>query len=206
MQERIVPIDRQNIGQILRDNGLKEYDEYELLMLANGRCAQDECCLVPVKESDLPKDIKKRLEKKIEYVIAGEQYRLIVFFRNGKTKIYNANREFEEIIKHNPRYADRDVFTRVKIMPGGYGLTWGSVISITDEKIYREGKSVPLSIDDFAGFVKNSVLSSAQAAEYLDCSRQNIDDLIKRDKLHPINTYGKNKLLFRDEVIRRTWE
>ena len=37
VQQRIVPTDRQNIGEILRDNHLKEYDEYELLMLAMGR-------------------------------------------------------------------------------------------------------------------------------------------------------------------------
>ena len=48
VQQRIVPIDRQNIGEILRDNHLKEYDEYELLMLAMGRCAQDDYYLVPL--------------------------------------------------------------------------------------------------------------------------------------------------------------
>lgn len=42
VQQRIVPTDRQNLGEILRDNGLKEYDEFELLMLATGRCAQDD--------------------------------------------------------------------------------------------------------------------------------------------------------------------
>lgn len=38
VQQRIVPPDRQNIGQVLRDNGLKSYDEYGLLMLCAGRC------------------------------------------------------------------------------------------------------------------------------------------------------------------------
>ena len=38
VRQRIVPQDRQNIGQILRDNGLKEYDEFSLLMLTMGRC------------------------------------------------------------------------------------------------------------------------------------------------------------------------
>lgn len=51
--QRIVPIDRQNIEEILRVNGLTEYDEYELLMLANGRCAQDSYYLVPVDQEIL---------------------------------------------------------------------------------------------------------------------------------------------------------
>ena len=31
VQQRIVPLDRQNINSILRDNGLKTYDEFALL-------------------------------------------------------------------------------------------------------------------------------------------------------------------------------
>ena len=50
VQQRIVPMDRQNLGQILRDNNVKEYDEYELLMWAMGRCAQDNYYLVPIDE------------------------------------------------------------------------------------------------------------------------------------------------------------
>ena len=53
VQQRIVPPDRQNIGQILRDNGLSVYDEYALLMLSAGRCEQDDYYLVPMEESAL---------------------------------------------------------------------------------------------------------------------------------------------------------
>ena len=41
VQQRIVPVDRQNLGQILRDNGLQDYNPYTLLMLGHGRCAQE---------------------------------------------------------------------------------------------------------------------------------------------------------------------
>ena len=54
VQQRIVPPDRQNLGQILKDNHLKEYDEFDLLMLAMGRCAQDDYYLVPLNEDQLP--------------------------------------------------------------------------------------------------------------------------------------------------------
>ena len=72
VQQRIVPIDRQNIGEILRDNHLKEYDEYELLMLAMGRCAQDDYYLVPIDEKELPEEITKRFSKRIEDVVCEE--------------------------------------------------------------------------------------------------------------------------------------
>ena len=45
------------LDKILRDNHLKEYDEYELLMLAMGRCAQDDYYLVPIDEKELPEEI-----------------------------------------------------------------------------------------------------------------------------------------------------
>ena len=60
VQQRIIPAERQNIVEILRDNHLEEYDEYELLMLAMGRCAQDEYYLVPIEEKELTGEIRKR--------------------------------------------------------------------------------------------------------------------------------------------------
>ena len=35
--------------------------------------------------------------------------------------------------------------------------------------------------------------------------RQNIDDLVKRDKLHPVKTGAKSKLFMRSEVDERLW-
>ena len=63
VEQRIVPIDRQNIQQILEDNGLKAYDPYELLILANGRCAQDDYYLKEVQIADLPEEIMSQLEQ-----------------------------------------------------------------------------------------------------------------------------------------------
>lgn len=42
VQSRIVPSSRQNIGQILRANGMESYDEYKLLLKSQGRSCQDE--------------------------------------------------------------------------------------------------------------------------------------------------------------------
>ena len=42
VQSRIVPSGRQNIGEILRVNGMTSYDEHALLLKNDGRCCQDE--------------------------------------------------------------------------------------------------------------------------------------------------------------------
>ena len=41
VQQRIIPSDRQNLGRILKDNGLDSYDEFKLLTMTDGRCSQD---------------------------------------------------------------------------------------------------------------------------------------------------------------------
>lgn len=43
VRNRIVPSSRQNIGQILRENKMESYDEYQLLLKNEGRSCQDEC-------------------------------------------------------------------------------------------------------------------------------------------------------------------
>ena len=42
VQCRVTPSSRQNIGEILRKNGMRRYDEHELLLRSQGRCCQDE--------------------------------------------------------------------------------------------------------------------------------------------------------------------
>ncbi|MDO4395377.1 MAG: hypothetical protein Q4C51_01105 [Clostridia bacterium] len=42
VQSRIIPSSRQNIGEILRTNGMRSYDEHTLLLKNEGRSCQDE--------------------------------------------------------------------------------------------------------------------------------------------------------------------
>lgn len=42
VRSRIIPSSRQNIGEILRVNGMRSYDEHKLLLKNEGRSCQDE--------------------------------------------------------------------------------------------------------------------------------------------------------------------
>ncbi|MBR0364095.1 MAG: helix-turn-helix domain-containing protein [Clostridia bacterium] len=64
---------------------------------------------------------------------------------------------------------------------------------------------MPLSADDFASFVARRVITTAEACELLGCSRQNINDLVRRGKLHPVKAGGRTKLFLRSEVEQRRW-
>lgn len=207
VQQRIVPSDRQNLGQVLKENNLSEYDEFELLMLSDGRCAQDNFYLELIPENDLPDSILKRFEKKIEDIVPLQNYGLLVFFRNGVIKkcdikkFFNKNKSLKTFLTLH-----KDMFQYVRIQPGGYGIYWEENMSISDTELYDKGTKIPLSSSDFKDFVEHRVINAAEAAELLDCSRQNINDLVKRDKLHPVKATDKSTLFLKSEVMKRNWQ
>ena len=57
--------------------------------------------------------------------------------------------------------------------------------------------------EDFQRYLQHRVVSASEACTILDCSRQNIDDLMRRDKLPPIRTDVKYNLFSKAEVMQR---
>ena len=57
VQERIVPIDRQNLGEVLRANNLSFYDPMALFIGADGKCGQDDFFIREIEPAD-NKDVK----------------------------------------------------------------------------------------------------------------------------------------------------
>ncbi|MBS6764515.1 MAG: DUF2442 domain-containing protein [Clostridium sp.] len=205
VQQRIVPQDRQNLGQILKTNGLETYNEYELLMLGEGRCAQDSYYLVPLCSKVLNEQFHMRYQIKIEDVVPLEGSKLLVFFRNGNVRKCNMKR----LLSYNARFAsimkNDELFKKVCIQTGGYGVCWGEHLSVSDKKLYETGESIPLSINDFRSFVSSRTVNTTQASELLECTRQNIEDLVKRGKLHPVKVDAKSKLFLKSEIQQRLW-
>jgi hypothetical protein len=204
VQQRIVPSDRQNLGDILRDNNIECYDEYQLLVISKGRCAQDDLYIVYVKEEELPKEYQLRMEKKVEEIVPLKENGLLVFFKNGIVKKCDLNNILKED-RFIPVRQDERLFEKVDIEVGGYGVTWGDNMVIDNDILYEQGVEVPLSKDDFSMFVKHSVINTTEATELLGCSRQNINDLLKRGKLNPIKSTLKNHLFLKSDIIKRNW-
>ena len=197
VQQRIVPPDRQNIGQILRDNGLETYDEYRLLLLAGGRCEQDDCYLAPIPESALPLKIIRRFQQKMDDVVPLPNHSLLAFFRDGTVRKCKLEAYFEKTQRFSILAQRRDYFTRVRMQPGGYGVEWDENLSISYSALYKMGQRVPLSADDFKAFVSERIIDAAEAAEILNCSRQYIHELVKTAKLHPVKISEKQTLFLK---------
>lgn len=206
VQQRIVPSDRQNIGQVLRDNNLDYYDPFELLMLCKGRCAQDNYYLAPLDDSNLPVDIFKRFQRKVEDIVPLESFNLLTFFRDGMVRKCSLKRYFETHRPFTILLKKPELFSTVQLQPGGYGVVWDVELTISDTFLYRSGRPVPLCAADFCSFVSHRVVNAAEAAELLGCSRQNINDLSRKGKLHPIKATEKSTLYLKSEVQKRNWK
>ena len=203
VQQRIVPQDRQNIGQVLKENGLTAYDEFQLLMLTMGRCAQDDCYLEEISADQLPALLTERWKTKLEDVVPMQEARLLLFFRNGEVRIADMKVIADNHTECKPYLSRAERFNAVEVQPDGYGVAWSERAVISDRELYANSKRVPLSLDDFIGFVQHRVVSASEACQILGCSRQNIDDLMKSGKLHPIRRDAKYKLFLRSEGTQR---
>lgn len=206
VQQRIVPAERQNIGQILKENGLDSYDEFSLLLLAEGRCAQDDYYIAEIEESAVPRDFAARAAYKVEDVVPLDGKTLLVFFRNGEIKRCGMSGLLSSDRIYAPLLQNDSYFQNVSIQTGGYGVCWGDDRTVEDSVLYGMGEPVSLRQDDFAAFVRQRVVTTAEAAKLLDCSRQNIDDLVRRGKLHPVKESAKSKLFLKSEIIQRLWK
>ena len=99
--------------------GWEEYDEYQLLMLADGRCEQDDYYLSPVVGAYLEK-FEKRYRHKVEDVVPLENAKLLVFFRDGTVKKCDAKTLLGE--KYQGIWNNPNTFCKVSVQVGGYGI------------------------------------------------------------------------------------
>lgn len=57
--------------------------------------------------------------------------------------------------------------------------------------------------EELMTFIADNIITSKEAAELLGCSRQNIDDLVKRNKLIPVRVLPRDRLFFKEDVLAR---
>lgn len=139
---------------------------------------------------------------KVTSVTPLSDMRLLVTFENGIVKLFDVR----PIMKDYPEYEaleNPDVFNLVKVEPGGYGVAWTPELDASEGELWESGVELPLRLEDFAQFVRCNVVNTADITETLNCSRQNVEDLIRRGKLEPVKTLQKGKLFLMADVQSR---
>lgn len=79
-------------------------------------------------ESKLIKDVKIRNE-----------YIIICKFKNGTIKIYDLKPLFKKIKIFNKLKENEELFQKVKVNEGGYGISWNDEIDLSAEEIWENG-------------------------------------------------------------------
>ena len=202
VMQRIIPAERQNIASVLKENHLKEYDEYKLLRLSEGRCAQDDDYITETGVEMLPEEILLRLSKKIKDVIPLSRYRALIFFCDGKAR----NTDLKALVADDRLFAavmsDEKLFMRIKLSPGGNGLEWDADRIIPAEQLYNSGTETALGYDDILNFVNLRLLDTSQLSRRLDVSRQYINQLVDKDKLTPVSILTNTQLFSSADIER----
>lgn len=201
INERVIPSGRQNIGAILKNAKLKEYNELTLLSLSKGKCSQDSCYLVEVSEDDIPDEIKKRESNTIKECFVTEEQRIVCMFKDKSVKKLSLQKlahQYKELI---PVLRNQDLLNSLKVGVGGYTITFNDDIRIPAKDISCM-ESEPITIVDFSNFVMRNVVDTTGACDMLVCSRQNVSYMVNVNKLSPIKNGTKEKLFTRGDIER----
>lgn len=201
---RVIPSERQNIGQILKEANMEYYNEYKLLVRAKGKCVQDNFYIEKISNKSLPKYIKERDDFRISAVIPMEDSNVLLFLNNNMVKKVNCkpfflNNKFEILLK------DKEFFNDVKVEPGGFGINWGNNLVIVYSDLINKGDILPITQREFITFIKNNIYSVKEASEQLGTTRQNINDLLKRKKITNIKRTDKSTFVLKSEILKRIW-
>ncbi|MBO7514111.1 MAG: hypothetical protein J6T47_00585 [Lachnospiraceae bacterium] len=202
VRERVIPADRQNIGAILSNHRLKTYDEIKLLELSEGRCCQDSLYIQRIEE--LPDYVVERQKTNlVECLVAEAGYLLCFFADHTSRKIYA--QELAHLEGMNKVLKNMPLFLSGRVGMGGYFLTFDNTYDVPAADLYRMGAQIPLGLEDMILFVHRNVYDTSQSCEELDCSRQNVDYLVKQGLITPVKKDVKGKLFLKSDVQRVEW-
>ena len=184
INERVIPVNRQNIKDILKDNGMLYYDEVLMLIKVKGKSSMDDNYLNEIKYEKICENVLKRLEHKIIDFMY-DDLKLIIFFKTNVTKIYNI-----DDLKINE---DNKPF----LSPLGNEIIFNTKIRFSYDYLYEKGNDLDFSYNALINYLKDNLYSSNMFSEELNVTRQNVNYLKKTRKLNEVisGIYLKNDVL-----------
>jgi len=202
VENRIVPTDRQNLGMILKEAGLTEYDSHRLIVLSGGQCAQDDLSIAPVSEENLEPWAKARMEKRIGLAVPISNGRLMLTLQDKSVYIADLksaiadNKRLKNILKDDAKLRDFTVIT------GGTGITWGEGLYIMTENLMQHNTKCKFDSDDLRIIITSAILDTAGLGEEYGVSRQYINRITKDGQLPGISMRGRSMLYLKSDAER----
>ena len=202
VEERVIPSGRQNIGSILKNHKLLGYSEMALLNLSKGRCAQDYCYIAETEFDEIPAEIRDRRKENVSECFPTKDGQLICMFKDNAVKKINLEKLVEQYNDITYVLKNRKLLDSVKVGVGGYSIVFNDSIEVAVKDLREVGKLLPVTADDFYGFVQRNIVDATQVCDMMQCSRQNLAYLVKEGRMTPIITGSKMNLYTRGEVER----
>ena len=202
VRSRIVPSERQNIGDILNRHHLKTYDEMKLLELSEGKCSQDS--LMIRKTDSLPDYVPERTKKNLVDCVLTGNNSMLLFFRNESVRKICLE-HLTDIEGADKVISSESLYRTGKVGTGGYSAVFNDSIEIPSEVLYKRSTPIPLKMSDFRAFVQENVIDTTEVCDTLECSRQNVAYMVKQGQLAPIKSPVNGSLYFKGDVLANKW-
>ncbi|MBQ7615283.1 MAG: DUF2442 domain-containing protein [Butyrivibrio sp.] len=202
VKERVIPCGRQNINAILKNHRIDSYDEMKFLELSRGRCSQDSMYIRPLDE--LPFYVMERSIKNLkECAVIGEST-LLCFFADGTTRKIDI-KDLSRLEGVDKILKNRALFESCCIGPGGYFMTFDDAIDIGRDELYGAGVEIPISMEEMTLFFRNNVFDTSACCDMLECTRQNLRYLLRKQEISPIKENVKGNLYYKGDVLKTRW-
>ena len=200
IKQRVIPSDRQNIGMILKECGLEEYDEIKLFLIADGRCAQDSCCIKRIKNSDLPPEIQARMRHKLISATAYGANDYLLTFADGTAATIGLDNYRKDYAWIDRALAYAHLLSEAKVECAGSCVSWSDKWKISYDYLYEHAKRLPFTEDTLQKFASGNCMTTQEVMTLLKCTRQNVNDLVSRGRLIPVDSSARNYQFLRKEV------
>ena len=79
---------------------------------------------------------------KVKTVDALEGHLLRVLFEGGQTKIYDVKTLFGRFKAFNAMQDNEQLFGKVQVGAGGYGVVWSDELDLSCEELFANGKDI----------------------------------------------------------------
>ena len=118
-------------------------------------------------------------------------------FNNGKNKIYDVKPIIKDYKNFN-ELEDKNLFNKVKIDIGGYGISWNENIDLAVEELWDKGKEVYITPD----ILKVEVLEDYLLKIIFKTKEEKIYDMKNLINSYKFYEKLKNKEYFKNVIIR----
>jgi hypothetical protein len=197
VRTRIIPSSRQNISSVLKTHKMKEYDEIRLIELSRGICSNDSLF---IRQTDkLPEYVSERQKINITGCSILSDKKILLMYSDDSLRIIDLHliKEYKDVDK---LLVNDELFRSCKYGAGGYYITFNNSIDIPSGLLYKKSEKISLTKNDLFAFISYGLIDTSEVCDSLECSRQNLAYLVKKNQLTPVKENVKGNLFLRSDA------